>query len=128
MTVLLAAFIALPIALVTASALAMQITFRRPALATFVAVSGLLGTVRLGALWFLTYLEWTHQQTLSALPLVFLMLPEALVFPAGHTLNASSAILFTLLLTAGSCATGGIVAGLQRIFRFVADRSVRDRV
>jgi hypothetical protein len=121
MAVLLTGFFCFVLALAAVMLLATRIKFQRPAVSTFVAVSALLVIVRLGAFWFLTYLEWTHQQTLSALPLVFLMLPEAFVFPDGHTLNATSAVLFTLLLTAGSCTMGGIAAGLV-----AATQKVRD--
>jgi len=53
-------------------------------------------------LWFLTYREWTHQQSLETLPLVLLLFPEALVLPASVTWTAKLALMFSAALIAGS--------------------------
>jgi hypothetical protein len=58
--------------------------------------------VRVGALWFLIYREWTHQQSLATLPLVLLLFPEALLLPASVIWTATLALMFSVVVIAGS--------------------------
>jgi hypothetical protein len=64
--------------------------------------SGVIAVIRVGALWFLVSREWTHQPSVSALPLVLLLYPEGLLLPAGITWTATMAGAFTAVLIAGS--------------------------
>jgi hypothetical protein len=45
----------------------------------FLSVAVVLTVIRVGSLWFLQFREWTNTQSLSYLPLVFLLFPEALL-------------------------------------------------
>ena len=58
--------------------------------------------VRVGALWFLIYREWTHQQSLATLPLVLLLFPEGLLLPAPVIWTAKLALVFSAALIGGS--------------------------
>ena len=78
-----------------------------------------LAILRVGALWFLIYLEWTNQQTLSALPLILLLYPEVLLFPATHSWTLGSGLVFSIALVAGSAVVGAVAAGLTAIYRWV---------
>jgi hypothetical protein len=87
-------------------------------------------TVRWSALFFLAYLEWTKQQTLSALPLVFLLLPEGALIPSGPQVTVYVVILYACALAAGSFLLAGIVIGLGALhFRMQSPRNnVRDKI
>jgi hypothetical protein len=64
-------------------------------------VGAIIATVRIGVLWFLTWLKVTDSETLSALPLIVLLLPEGLIVPEWSNPIAFAITLSTLLL-AGS--------------------------
>ena len=78
----------------------------------------MLAILRVGALWFLIYLEWTNQQTLSALPLILLLYPEVLLVPVTHSWTFGSCLIFSLVLVAGSAVVGAVAAGLTAIHRW----------
>jgi len=72
--------------------------------------------VRVGALWFLIYREWTHQQSLATLPVVLLLLPEGLLLPASMIWTAKLALVFSAALIAGSFLWVAVLALAVRWF------------
>jgi len=84
-------------------------------MAVFLIVGSAIAVVRLGAYFFLIYLELTHQQTLSALPLVFLLYPEGLLVPSSQQWTVGSGFVFALALAAGSFMIGAFAGGLTTI-------------
>jgi hypothetical protein len=75
----------------------------------------LLSALRLSAFAFVQYHEWNNTASISYLPLVLMLLPEALMAETFLTLGASatwlSVIAFGLVLTAGSFLMVGAVCG-----------------
>jgi len=61
-----------------------------------------LACVRLGALWLLVSREWSHQQSLSTLPLILLLFPEGLLLPAPMIWTLRTALFFSAVLVVGS--------------------------
>ena len=61
-----------------------------------------LAAVRIAALWFLIYREWSHHQSISLLPLVILLYPEGLLLPAKFNWTPWGAIGFSVVLLLGS--------------------------
>lgn len=58
--------------------------------------------VRVGVLWFLVYHVWTNQQSLTTLPLLLLLFPEAMLLPGSVVWTTHLAMLFSAVLVAGS--------------------------
>lgn len=58
--------------------------------------------VRLAALWFLIYREWTREASLAILPLILLLFPEGWLLPAPVTWTTNTALVFSAILAAGS--------------------------
>ena len=79
----------------------------------------IVALVRVGALWFLIYREWTHQQSLGTLPLVLLLFPEALLLPASVIWTAKLALLFSAALSAGSFLMVAVLALVVRLLRLL---------
>ena len=71
-----------------------------------------LAAIRVGALWLLVSRLWTNQQSLTSLPLVLLLFPEALLLPGSVTWTAKLAVVFSVVLIAGSflCVTVAALA------------------
>jgi hypothetical protein len=69
---------------------------------------------RVSILWYLTYLNWSGQESLSELPLVLLLFPEALAMSHKWTLTASNVWLLSTLLTVGSVTAALVVAAMVR--------------
>jgi len=67
-------------------------------------VGSVFAVARVSILWFLTYLNWTGRETLSELPLMLLLCPEALVLSKPVSTSAFHVWLFSALLTIGSFA------------------------
>lgn len=61
-----------------------------------------LSVVRIAALWFLIYREWSHRQSIGLLPLVSLLYPEGLLLPARFNWTLWGAIGFSGILFLGS--------------------------
>ncbi len=70
-----------------------------------------IAAVRIAALLVLVWLEQTGRQTISALPLVFLLYPEGLLLPyrAGAGI-VSRVIVLSVLLVMGSLAAVALVS------------------
>jgi uncharacterized membrane protein len=71
-------------------------------------VAYVVSFIRVMILWYVTYREWSHNESLSELPLMVLLLPELLLMPGGRSTPATMWIS-TGLLVAGSF---GMVSGL----------------
>jgi hypothetical protein len=93
----------------------------------FLVVGGMIAIVRLSALFFLTYLELTHQQTLSALPLLFLLYPEVLLLSSSQPLTVGNVTLLGAALTTGSFLIGGLAGSLVAIQNKYLPQSEDDR-
>ncbi len=63
---------------------------------------GSVASVRVGVLWLLIYHVWTNQESLATLPLVLLLFPEALLLPGSVMWTTGLAVLFSVVLIAGS--------------------------
>lgn len=72
---------------------------------------------RVGVLWYLIYREWTHQQSLATLPLILLLLPEALLLPQPMIWTAKLGLVFSAVLSAGSFLFVGFLALMLRWLR-----------
>ncbi|MCG8448158.1 MAG: hypothetical protein MI725_01085 [Pirellulales bacterium] len=81
----------------------------------FVSLTFWIAILRLGAFWLLTIREWTGEQSLSLLPLVIVLYPEALVLPKDHIWTEWAALSFSLFLCVGSAAFAGTIV-LSRFF------------
>jgi hypothetical protein len=80
-----------------------------------------LSVVRVGALWFLQYHEWNRSASLSFLPLVFLLVPEAFLAQRLLTLGAAASvggvIAFSMMLAVGSFLLSTAVFGAAWLLR-----------
>jgi hypothetical protein len=74
----------------------------------FLSVGVILSVIRVGSLWFLQFREWTTTQSISYLPLVFLLFPEALLedylisYIPAPARSVWDVLLFSQLLAFGS--------------------------
>jgi hypothetical protein len=73
-----------------------------------------LGLLRVANLWYLTYLNWSGQQSLSNLLPALLLLPEAGVMPKKWDLTAGNVWLFSAVLMIGSVVISLVVAVMSR--------------
>ncbi|HLW46709.1 MAG TPA: hypothetical protein VKW09_02980 [bacterium] len=64
--------------------------------------AGVLAAFRVGSLWLLVYREWTHQQSIATLPLIFVMYPEGLLLRAAPVWTTQFALVFSAMLLGGS--------------------------
>ena len=80
-------------------------------IATSVIRFGLaIAAVRISALLLLVWLEQTGRQTISALPLVFLLYPEGLLLPYRADAGIASRVIgLSALLVMGSLAAAALV-------------------
>jgi hypothetical protein len=69
-----------------------------------------LACVRLGALWLLVSREWSHQQSLSTLPLILLLFPEGFLLPTPVIWALKTALIFSALLVVGSFAAAALLS------------------
>ena len=76
-----------------------------------------VAAVRVCALWYLLFREWTHQQSISTLPLVLLLYPEGLLLSEPVVWTARLAVMFSVALIAGSFLWVGIVAAVAALVR-----------
>jgi len=89
-------------------------------IATSVMRFGLaIAAARISALWLLVWLEQTGRQSISALPLVFLLYPESLLLPyrAGAGLALRVIVLSVLLLMGSLAATALVCLLVKRLSR-----------
>ena len=78
---------------------------------SFIRFGLAIAAARVSSLWVLVWLEQTGRQTISALPLVFLLYPEGLLLPyrAGAGI-VSRVIVLSVLLVMGSLAAVALVS------------------
>ena len=82
----------------------------------FLSVGVILSAIRIGSLWFLQFREWTTTQSISYLPLVLLLFPEALLedylvsYVPAHARSIWDVLLFSELLAFGSFAFAYLLA------------------
>lgn len=76
-----------------------------------------LAALRVGTLWHLVYRLWTNQQSLTSLPLILLLFPEVLLLPGSVTWTAKLAVVFSVVLIAGSFLWVTVVALAVRAAR-----------
>jgi hypothetical protein len=74
----------------------------------------LVALFRVSNVWYLTYLNWSGQETLSALPLIFVLFPEALALPHKWAPTAGNVWLLSMFLTIGSVTAALVVAAMIR--------------
>jgi len=63
---------------------------------------GVLAVFRLGIYWYLLWREWTGTQSLSTLPLILLLYPEAAIAPSGMRATVASAVAISAGFVLGS--------------------------
>jgi hypothetical protein len=73
-----------------------------------------LGLLRVANLWYLTYLNWSGQQSLGNLLPALLLLPEAGVMPKKWDLTAGNVWMFSAVLMIGSVVIALVVAVMSR--------------
>jgi len=76
-----------------------------------------LSCVRIAMFSVLVYSEWVGRQSISLVPLVIALYPEALLIRNDATLTVWSAIGFAVLLTVGSCLLALPVAIIFQLIR-----------
>jgi len=85
--------------------------------ARFWIIAVILSAARLSALWLLLYREWSRRQSLSLLPLIIILYPEALWLPNDVSWTLARAIQFSGLLICGSFLIAAAVVGVAWAFR-----------
>jgi ABC-type Fe3+ transport system permease subunit len=75
-----------------------------------VIIGTILSCVRIALFSVLVYAEWSGQQSISLVPLVLALYPEALLIPNDVTLTIWSTVAFGVLLIAGSFLIGLLLA------------------
>jgi hypothetical protein len=99
----------------------------------FLLVGIILTVVRVCALWFLQYREWTNTQSISYFPLIVLLLPEGLLAQyllpeaAGPARRAWDVLLFSELLVTGSFAVAYLVAFGNHKITYLKSRRAEKR-
>lgn len=87
----------------------------------FIGATLLLIVIRCGAFGFLMYTEATGRQSLSYLPLVFLLYPEGALFSSDHGWTVWNSLGAVMLLMAGSAFMGllltAVMAAIRRLGR-----------
>jgi len=81
-----------------------------------------LAAVRITALWLLIYLEWSHRQSISLLPLVILLYPEGLLLPAKFNWTLWGAIGFSGVLLLGSLVLTTVLFVAMRSAQLLGNR------
>ena len=107
--------IILPVALVLGVGYVAERRLDRSGRTIFLSVGVVLTAVRVWALWFLQYREWTTTQSISYFPLVVLLLPEGLLAQyllpeAAPARSAWDVLLFSELLAVGSFSFAYLLA------------------
>jgi hypothetical protein len=89
-----------------------------------------LALERVSALWYLTYREWTHTQSLSTLPLVPLLCPEGLLLPRGWKPTTPQILLLSGVLAVSSVAAvlavAKVMSTLRNAYECLLKRTQRD--
>jgi hypothetical protein len=78
----------------------------------FIKISLFIAAPRLGAFWFVLWSIYTDQQSLTLLPLIMLLYPEALMVSNDIEWAIGSVLLFNAMLVAGSMLLAGAVVWL----------------
>ena len=81
--------------------------------------------VRVCALWFVAYTEWTGKQSLSHLWLIVFLLPEGLLIPKEWPMTTGNVWLFTGVLIIGSVSIVLMMALAYRASVFLWHRLSR---
>lgn len=102
--------ILLLIPVVVLAALAVCNSYRWPFRRLFWSAGAVIAAIRLSAFWYLLFAEATGRQSLSLLPLVFLLFPEVYFVPQGHVWTVLSGALFSAVLLVGSFVLALFVA------------------
>jgi len=83
----------------------------------YVIIGITLSCVRVAMFSVLVYAEWTGRQSISLVPLVLALYPEALLIRNDATLTVWAAVGFSVLLIAGSFLLAVPVAIVMTLFR-----------
>ena len=76
-----------------------------------------LSAIRIAALWFLLYREWSHHPSISLLPLILALYPEGLLLPAKLSWTVGRAVEFSGVLLLGSFAITTALFGAVRALK-----------
>ncbi len=92
----------------------------------FVATGALLSLFRIAALWAGLIAGWTGNFSLSLVPLLFVLYPEASLFPSeANGMSAANAVLCSLLYVVGSFALAGFFTLVLMLFARTAKAITR---
>ena len=83
----------------------------------WVKATALLGTVRVGVLWFLLLLHWRGALGLWATPLILVLLPEGMLLPRNQVWTLGAALIATVLVAVGSGLWAVAALGVLRLLR-----------
>jgi hypothetical protein len=116
-------YVALLLIIVVVVAIAMARPLVKSPFERWLTLGLVLSVIRIAALWFLQYHEWNRSQSLSYLPLVFLLVPESLPVQRLLTLGPAASgwdiVAFSLMLVAGSFLMSTVVWAAAWISRRV---------